>query len=125
MNPPGERLFGYAASDPEGKNLDFLIAERFRTVHEEHVSGFLAPPQPGQWGTNPLDICGALRETGVSGGHRAERGQFGRATNCSRLGAGRYCASCELSGSDYGVLPVRDYRPCLTVRHNLACSKRL
>src|SRR5262249_22843335 len=42
FNEGAEKIFGYSKSEAIGAPLDIVIPERFRSIHREHVEGFLA-----------------------------------------------------------------------------------
>ena len=48
FNPSAERVFGYRASEVEGKPLDMLLPHRFVETHREHVSAFAGDPRGGR-----------------------------------------------------------------------------
>jgi PAS domain S-box-containing protein len=52
INARMERLFGYRAEELEGKDLDLLIPERFRTRHRHHMASYLLDPQARPMGGN-------------------------------------------------------------------------
>ncbi len=53
FNAAAEQMFGYAAAEVLGQQLDLLIPERFRGAHRErHLPGFAAGPETGRQGWN-------------------------------------------------------------------------
>jgi PAS domain S-box-containing protein len=41
FNEGAERIFGYSKAEAIGASLDLLIPERFRSIHREHIAGFM------------------------------------------------------------------------------------
>jgi len=62
VNSQTEELFGYQRQDLIGRSADILLAERFRTSHLDHGSGYFT--EPGAQGVDPeLDLY-ALSKNG-------------------------------------------------------------
>lgn len=63
VNSQVEQMFGYSPKELIGQDINILMPERFRAVHEEHQQGFMKNPHIRQMGAN-LELF-ALRKNGT------------------------------------------------------------
>jgi PAS domain S-box-containing protein len=62
VNALAEKMFGYESQELQGTSVDMLIPERFRGVHADHCSDYVAKPQTRAMGVG-LSLS-ALRKDG-------------------------------------------------------------
>lgn len=63
FNKAAERIFGYAASDIIGRNIDVLIPARFRDMHTRHMAEFAKSPNASRAIAQRTAILG-IRKSG-------------------------------------------------------------
>jgi two-component system sensor kinase FixL len=63
VNPAAEALFGYPAAELNGKNVDVLMPEPYRSEHAGYIRRYLKGGQPGVIGTPGREVQG-LRKDG-------------------------------------------------------------
>jgi PAS domain S-box-containing protein len=64
FNRGAERIFGYAAAEVVGKQLNMLIPERFRAEHPRHVAEFAAGAETARLMGHRREVAG-LRKGGI------------------------------------------------------------
>lgn len=60
VNHEAQRLFGYAAADMVGMQIDRLIPDRFREQHREYQDGYFTDPRPRRMGSG-IEIVGLTK----------------------------------------------------------------
>ncbi|MBI5740559.1 MAG: PAS domain S-box protein [Nitrospirae bacterium] len=61
VNAQAERIFGYSRSELQGKEIEMLIPERFRSIHTEQRRGYYSMPKARLMGTG-LDLYGLAKD---------------------------------------------------------------
>ncbi len=61
INHQTEKFFGYAKNELIGKELSFLIPDRFKNIHEKHISSYSQSPKVREMGAG-LELFGKRKD---------------------------------------------------------------
>ncbi len=61
INNQTEKLFGYSSEELIGKNLNYLLPDRYKSIHKEHVYSYFLSPRTREMGVG-LELFGRRKD---------------------------------------------------------------
>ena len=61
VNHQTEKLFGYSSEELIGKNLNYLLPDRYKSIHKEHVYSYFLAPRTREMGVG-LELFGRRKD---------------------------------------------------------------